>query len=86
MTEIETKLDYLIELLEKEQRGLRRFLTRDEAAEYMGMSGYTLDEYQRKGTLQIPSVKIGKMVRYDLKDIDRYADGLPRRERVKGER
>lgn len=78
--ELETKLDYLIELLETQRSGLRRFLTKEEAAEYMGMSAYTLDEYQRKGKLKIPSVKIGKLVRYDLKDIERYGDSLPRRE------
>lgn len=76
---LETKLEYLIELLEKERSGTRRFLTKEEAAEYMGMSSYTLDEYQRLGKLKIPSVKIGNMVRYDLKDIERYGDELPRR-------
>ena len=81
METLETKLEYLIELLEKERSGTRRFLTKEEAAEYMGMSSYTLDEYQRLGKLKIPSVKIGKLVRYDLKDIERYGDELPRRER-----
>ncbi|MCC8184979.1 helix-turn-helix domain-containing protein [Cloacibacillus porcorum] len=81
MEALETKLEYLIELLEKERSGTRRFLTKEEAAEYMGMSSYTLDEYQRLGKLKIPSVKIGKLVRYDLKDIERYGDELPRRER-----
>lgn len=33
----------------------------------------------RKGKLKIPSVKIGKLVRYDLKDMDRYMGELPRR-------
>lgn len=80
MEAFETKLDYLIELLEKERNGTRRFLTKEEAAEYMGMSPYTLDEYQRLGKLAIPSVKIGSMVRYDIKDIERYGDELPRRE------
>lgn len=79
MEALETKLDYLIELLEKERNGTRRFLTKEEAAEYMGMSSYTLDEYQRLGKLAIPSVKIGSMVRYDIKDIERYGDALPRR-------
>lgn len=83
MTEsFETKLDYLIELLESQKSGTRRFLTRDEAAEYLGMSGYTLDEYQRQGKLKIPSVKIGRLVRYDLKDIEKVGDELPRREQI----
>ena len=80
MEELAVKLDYLIELLESQRSGLKRFLTRDEAAEYLGMSGYTLDVYQREGKLKIPSVKIGKLVRYDLKDVDKYMDSLPRRE------
>ena len=79
MDELTVKLDYLIEMLEKERNGLRRFLTKEEAAEYMGMSAYTLDEYQRKGTLEIPSIKIGGMVRYDIRDMDNYCDSLPRR-------
>ncbi|MBR4401057.1 MAG: helix-turn-helix domain-containing protein [Synergistes sp.] len=82
MKNIETKLDYLIELLEVQRSGLKRFLTKEEAAEYLGMSAYTLDIYQREGKLQIPSIKIGKLVRYDLKDVDRYMDSMPRREQL----
>lgn len=83
MTEsVETKLDYLIELLESEKLGLKRFLTKFEAAEYLGMSEYTLDEYQRMGKLKVPSLKIGRLVRYDLKDLEKYCDSLPRREQI----
>lgn len=85
MEALETKLEYLIELLEKERSGTRRFLTKEEAAEYMGMSSFTMDQYQRAGTLAIPSIKIGSMVRYDVKDIERYCDELPRREQTKKE-
>ncbi len=75
-----TRLEYLIELLEKSQRSNRRFLESDEAAEYLGMSAYTLDKYQREGILAVPSIKIGKFVKYDRKDLEKYCDSLPRRE------
>lgn len=79
---IEAKLDYIIERIESEKTGLKRFLTKFEAAEYLGMSEYTLDEYQRMGKLKVPSLKIGRLVRYDLKDLEKYCDSLPRREQI----
>ena len=82
---LETKLDYLIELLESVRSTNKRFLESEEAAEYLGMSKYTLDRYQREGILAVPSIKIGKLVKYDRKELDIYCDSLPRRE-MKGAR
>lgn len=49
-------------------QGERRLLNVCEAAAYLGVSSKSL--YTRASARQIPSVKIGRSLRFDVRDLD----------------
>lgn len=53
--------------------GVKRLLDTANAATYLDLEQGTLENwrYQRKGP---PCVKFGRLVRYDLKDLDKWID------------
>ena len=56
------------------QTGLRRLLTRKEAAQILGVSERTLWTLTEKGI--IPAVPIGRLVRYDTDDLRRAIEAM----------
>ncbi len=52
----------------------KRLLTREEAAEYLATTAGTLAVGACRKTLPIPVVKMGRAVRYDIEDINRYIE------------
>ena len=57
----------------------RDLLTVDQAAEYVGLSRSTL--YQYASARIIPSLKLGRLLRFDRVDLDAWVDSR-RREAV----
>jgi len=53
--------------------GMKRLFDTVDAAEYLGLEPGTLENwrYNEKGP---PCVKFGRLVRYDLKDLDKWID------------
>lgn len=53
----------------------REFLTRKEAAEYLGVKHNTLSiwAFRRKN---LPYYKVGKMTQYKLSDLDNFIEGV----------
>ena len=47
-----------------------RLLTREEAAEYLGIKPGTLSVWACTGRYPIPVIKVGRAVRYDRKALD----------------
>jgi excisionase family DNA binding protein len=54
----------------------RRWLGRDEAAKYLGISPRTLQRWTSERDL--PSVRIGEVVRYDIRDLDEFMEQAKR--------
>lgn len=57
----------------------RRLLSVGEAATYLGLSPRTLYNGvapQSKSPFPVRAKRIGKLVRFDIKDLDRYVDSL----------
>lgn len=52
---------------------IRRFATRREAAERLRVTERTIDRWTRAGRLK--TVRVGRLVRYELTDIDALASG-----------
>lgn len=50
-------------------------LSRQEAAEYLGVAEQTLAVWKCTGRYDLPYVKIGKLVKYKKVDLDRFIDG-----------
>jgi len=46
------------------------------AAEYLGIATGTIYNELSKGTFPIRPKRIGKLVRFDLRDMDKYIDDL----------
>jgi excisionase family DNA binding protein len=53
-----------------------RLLTRKEAADYFGITTHTLSIWTR--FFAIPSVKLGRLVRYRLADLESFAESKSR--------
>lgn len=51
----------------------RRMVTRTQAAEYLSVSKAQIDVWARRGVLT--RRRHGRLVRYDLAELDRFADG-----------
>ena len=49
-----------------------RRLTTSQAAAYIGIRPGTLEIWRAKGRYHIPFVRIGRLVRYDRADLDRW--------------
>ncbi|SFM54346.1 helix-turn-helix domain-containing protein [Nitrosomonas communis] len=47
-------------------------LTRQEAAEYLGVSPATLAKWASEKTQALPYIKVGRLVRYRIADLDAY--------------
>lgn len=58
----------------------KRLLTEQEAAAYCGVSVNTL-----KAHIPVPPVKIGNCVRYDVRALDRWADGRSQSDPINGD-
>ena len=50
-------------------------LTREAAAKYLGISPATLAKWASEKTQPLPYVKIGRLVRYRITDLDAYIAG-----------
>jgi excisionase family DNA binding protein len=59
------------EMLSNESVG-KRLLTVVEAAEYLGLSVDTV--YRMARLRELPSVKVGRALRFDVKALDRYIE------------
>ena len=55
----------------------RHFLTTNEAADYLGLSGRTLDRYRVSGAGPV-SHRFGGRVRYSIPDLDKWASSRRR--------
>ncbi len=49
-------------------------LTRKEAASYMGVAEQTLAVWKSTGRYNLPVVKVGRLVRYRRRDLDRFLE------------
>ena len=52
----------------------RDLLTRKEAAKYLGVHESTLAHWMRDQTKKLPIIKIGRLVRYRMRDIEKFLD------------
>lgn len=51
-----------------------RWLNSGEAAEYLGCSKNFLDKDRQFGTCGIPFSRLGRCVKYDVRDLDAYLE------------
>ena len=61
---------------------MQKFLTKKELAEYLGLSIFTIDSWVSERR-EIPYIKMGKRVMFDLKDVIEWIERkkiYPRRE------
>jgi excisionase family DNA binding protein len=54
-------------------RNRKSFCTKKELAEYLGISVYTIDSWVSERR-EIPFVKMGKKVMFDLRDVDDWIE------------
>jgi excisionase family DNA binding protein len=54
----------------------KRLLNTKEAAKFLNVGQSTLEQARLNGRLSIPFVKLGKLVRYKLEDLEAYVAGL----------
>jgi len=50
----------------------------EELAEYIGIRPQTIRNKINLGTFPIPTRKIGRLLKWDRTDVDRYLDRLPK--------
>jgi excisionase family DNA binding protein len=51
---------------------LKKLLTREQAAEYLGIKPQTLSVWHSTGRYQLPVVKVGRAVRYRMQDLQAF--------------
>ena len=51
-----------------------KLITRAEAAEYLGISVQTLADWATTKRYQLPMIKVGRLVKYRLSDIEAFLD------------
>lgn len=51
-----------------------RMMTRSEAAAYLGLRPATLEAWASRGSVNLPFSKLGRLVRYRKRDLDRFID------------
>lgn len=59
----------------------RRLYSVEEAAEYLGLSPRTIYNQTRrraKKKFPVPWMKLGKLVKFDKRDLDEYIESLPK--------
>jgi excisionase family DNA binding protein len=54
------------------QNQQRRFLTRKEAAEFLGVKEQTLNTWKWAGRHNLPCIKVGRSIRYDINDLEKW--------------
>ena len=59
-----------------DQRNPKRLLTVGATAEYLGIRPGSIYNRLSEGTFPIKPKRIGKLVRFDIRDLDSYVDGL----------
>ena len=47
-------------------------LTREEAAEYLGVKPQTLGAWKTSGRYNLPMIKVGRLCKYRREDLDRW--------------
>ena len=57
--------------MEKRMMGIK------ELSEYIGIKPQTIRNKISSGTFLIPTRKIGRLLKWDIKDVDKYLDQLP---------
>lgn len=55
---------------------MKRLLNINETAEYLGMAPKTIKNQLSNGRFPIRYIKLGKLVRFDLKDVEEFIDNL----------
>ena len=56
----------------------KRLISVTELARYLGLSPMTIRTKMKKGELPFEAKRLGeKLIRFDIRDVDRYIDGLP---------
>lgn len=55
-------------------RQAEALLTRDQAAEYLGIAPQTLAVWATTGRYNLPFIKVGRCVRYRRHDLDRFLE------------
>ena len=56
----------------------RRMIGIEELAEYIGIRPQTIRNKINLGTFPIPTRKIGRLLKWDRTDVERYLDRLPK--------
>jgi excisionase family DNA binding protein len=51
-----------------------KLLTREEAAQFLGVATKTLNVWACTGRYQIPTVKVGRLVRYRLSHLEEFLE------------
>jgi excisionase family DNA binding protein len=62
----------------KDQFNDKRLLTVQELAHYVGMSHWTVRAKVRKNEFPFKPRRLGKFLRFDIQEVDRYINSLPR--------
>ena len=56
----------------------KRMIGIKELSEYIGLKPQTIRNQISLGTFPIPTKKIGRLLKWDIRDVDKYLDRLPR--------
>ena len=63
----------------------KRLLSVKEAAGYLGLAPQSIYNQLHERRFPIKFVRLGKLIKFDIKDLDEYIDSLPKHVRNKGE-
>ena len=55
----------------------KRMLGVAELSEYLGLSTQTIYNQLSAGTFPIKTKRLGRLLKWDIRDVDRYLDKLP---------
>jgi excisionase family DNA binding protein len=55
----------------------RKLLTTSETARFLGIGKSTLEQARLSGSLKLKFVRVGRLVRYRINDIEEYISTLP---------
>ena len=55
----------------------KRLLNVAELSEYLGLSPQTIYNQLSAGTFPIKTKRLGRLLKFDIRDVDRYLDQLP---------
>ncbi len=53
---------------------LPNLLTREQAAEYLGIAAQTLAIWATTGRYNLPFIKVGRLARYRRRDLDKFLE------------